>query len=127
MVALVSVIRQLNREFDHDRIEAFAEKAATFAPGRPLNVSVLSDISPALARAFQGYLDSLPGGVKETLRSVIYYARTSTPPVPITFAWAPAYDTGVTVWEPPCAITVLFQSRYPPGDTRAEQMREGTA
>jgi hypothetical protein len=123
----VSVVRQLNREFDPDRIDAFAKNAGAFAPGQPLDVRALSGVPRSLGRTFQGYLDGLPGGVRETLRSVIYYALTSSPPVPITFAWAPAYDTGVTIWEPPCGITVLFQSRYPPGDARAEQMRDGRA
>jgi len=125
MVALVSVIRRLNREFDHDRIDEFAENAEAFAPDRPLDVRVLSGVARNVGDAFQYYLDSLPGAVRETLRSVIYYALKSDPPISITFAWAPAYDAGVTVWEAPCAITVLCQSRYPPGDARAEQMREG--
>src|SRR5581483_3645240 len=60
MVALASVVRQLNREFDHDRIDAFAQNAGAFAPGQPLDVHVLSGVSPTLCRAFQGYLDSLP-------------------------------------------------------------------
>ena len=125
MVALVSIIRRLNREFDHDRIEGFAENADAFAPGQSLDVGALGDNLGYVGTAFQGYLDSLPGGVRETLRSIIYYALKSDPPVPITFAWAPAYDAGVTIWEAPCAITVLCQSRYPPGDARAEQMRDG--
>ena len=125
MVALVSVVRQLNREFDHDRIDAFAKNAGAFAPGQSLDVRALSGVSRTLGKAFQGYLDGLPAGIRETLRGVIYHALTSSQPVPITFAGAPAYDTGMTIWEPPCGITVLFQSRYPPGAARAEQMREG--
>lgn len=115
----------LNREFDEDGIVGFAANAGAFAPGQPLNVRVLSGFPDLLATAFQAYLDSLPGGVRETLRSLIHYALTSDPLVPITFAWAPAYDTGITIWEPPCGITVLFQSRYPPGDARAVEMRNG--
>ena len=124
MVALVSVIRRLNRAFDEEGIAAFATNRGAFAQGQALNIRLLPGLPDPLATAFQTYLDSMPGGVRETLRSVIYYAL-GDPLVPITFAWAPAYDTGITVWEPPCGITVLFQSRYPPGDARAEQMRNG--
>jgi hypothetical protein len=31
----------------------------------------------------------------------------------VTFAWAPAYDWEITVWDAPCGVTVLIKSRYP--------------
>jgi hypothetical protein len=121
------VIRRINREFDEDRIANLAQNAEAFRPGQSLDVRLLEGLPHGLGQAFQAYFDSLPGSLRETLRSVIYYALTTEDgPIPITFSWVPAYDAALTIWEMPCAtITVLIQSRYPPGDVRAEQMRHG--
>jgi hypothetical protein len=106
------ILDHLNRKFDSDHIKETAESAKLFAPGSPLDAGFL--VKPNIARKiFQAYLDKLPGSLKETLRGVIYYSLTSQPARPINFAWAPAYDSELTVWEFGCGITVLLKSRYP--------------
>ena len=56
---------------------------------------------------------SMPGSMRESVRSVIYHALTSKPAKPIVFSWAPAYDHELTIWETTCGISVLYKSRYP--------------
>jgi hypothetical protein len=55
----------------------------------------------------------------EQVRSAIHHALTASPPIPITFAWAPAYDHEVSLWQAPDTkltnggITVVVKGRYP--------------
>jgi hypothetical protein len=107
------LVRRLNHHFDEDQIEAFACKADAFAPGTQFDASLLAPKGSKLEIGFQSYLDNLPGGCAEILRSVIYYALTTTPPTPVTFAWAPAPEYEITTWQPSCGITVLVKSPSP--------------
>ena len=122
MPAMQTVLGTLNANMSHSTIRAFArENADDFAPGKPL--------APALAAAGAGgangplypeflrYLEEMPGGMAEALRATIHYALTTH--TMITFAWAPAYDFGLDLWQAPDTattrggITVLVRSRYP--------------
>ncbi len=107
------LLDHLNRKFASDQIENTVKVANSFGPGRPLDAAFLVEKDSSHYRLFQAYLDKWPGSMKETLRGVIYYSLTSKPARPINFAWAPAYDYELTVWEFSCAITVLLKSRYP--------------
>jgi hypothetical protein len=108
-----SVVRHLNRQFDEDNIAGFAKNAPAFAPGRSLDVSVLNFPNKSMSGLFQTYLNGLPSGLQEVLRSVIYHALTASPPIPVSFSWAPAYDNELTLWHPPCGIMVQFRGPTP--------------
>jgi len=64
-------------------------------------------------------LQGLPPTVIEAQRAVVYRNLQRAEPFGMTFAWAPAYDAELTVWESPPTpispgwITVLIKSRYP--------------
>ena len=109
MPALQSILSRLNTAFGEPNVDTLRDRADLFLPGKRLS-----------AAAWLRYLDSLPPGIHEGLRSVTHSALTTQPrPVAITFAWAPAYDFELTVWQAPDTkssrggITVLLRSRYP--------------
>ena len=111
--------RGMNASFHADKIDAFAQRSADFAPGKPLDVSFAVGDDPALQRAFKAFFDKTPSSMKEAIRAVIHNALTANPPTPVTFAWAPAYDYELTIWQSHDTattrggITVLMKSRYP--------------
>jgi len=61
----------------------------------------------------------LPPTVAEAGRAIIYRNVQRDEPFGMTFAWAPAYDSELTVWESPPTdispgwITVVIKGRYP--------------
>jgi hypothetical protein len=112
--------RGLNASFHASQVEGFAkQRSADFAPGKPLDLSFAVGDDAVLQRAFKGFFDKTPPSMKEALRAVIHQALTASPPTPVTFAWAPAYDYELTIWHSHDTattrggITVLMKSRYP--------------
>ena len=111
-----AMISELNRKFDHEHIGETVKSIELFEPGRPL--SGIFERS-ALHRIFTSYLEEVPIIFKDTLRSVMYYALSTTPPTPVCLSWAPGYDFELTIWQAPDTpetrggITVLIKSRYP--------------
>ena len=111
-----AMISELNHKFGHERIGETVKMIELFEPGRPL--SGVFERSP-LNRLFSTYLETVPFIFKDTLRSVMYYALSTTPPTPVCFSWAPGYDFELTIWQAPDTpetrggITVHIKSRYP--------------
>ncbi len=64
------------------------------------------------------YLDRIPDGVHEAIRGAIYSALERSPRQLVTFAWAPAFDWEVTVWDvgdtkvTRGGMTILVKSPY---------------
>ncbi len=118
MPALQSIFTKLNEKFQPDNIGEFAKMADRFAPDKPLEIDFLTD-DKVLRRAWKSYMKDVPKIFHEQVRSAIYHALTETPPTQITFAWAPAYDHEVSVWQAPDTrltkggITVVVKGRYP--------------
>ena len=106
-------LQRLNQKFGDDEIKKTARTAASFAPGRPLDASLVVRKGSVAFKPVQAYLNSMPGSVAESLRGVMHHALTSNPVKPITFAWMPGYDFEVTVSEMGCGITVIVKGRYP--------------
>jgi hypothetical protein len=87
---------------------------------------MLSEHSP-LGESIQGIdpgriariLQQQPATIIEAQRAVVHRNLQREEPYGMTFAWAPAYDYEVNVWESPPTdatpgwITVLIKSRYP--------------
>ena len=113
MVMFYALVRKLNHEFEDAHIDQMAERASEFEPGRTLNLDFLIHGNDKLKEAAAEYVRQMPGAIQEGLRSVIYHALKATPPRSVIFAWAPAYDYELNVWDAPCGITVLYKSRYP--------------
>ena len=118
MPVMQTLLNELNGKFAKDQIDATAAKKAMFAPGEKVVGALIAGDTP-LAPLFRAYLALLPGAIHETLRGVIYHALSTEPPTQITFAWPPAYDYEITVWQAPDTrhtkggITLLIKSRYP--------------
>ncbi|HVZ69796.1 MAG TPA: hypothetical protein VG891_10055 [Rhizomicrobium sp.] len=113
MPMLQAFIHRLNQKFSVDEIKRTAKSAKMLAPGQPLNAGIVMRKGSVAYKPVQAYLESMPGVLAETLRSVMHYALTSTPPKPITFTWTPAYEFEVGVTELGCGIVVQVRGRYP--------------
>jgi hypothetical protein len=119
---LLPVLAELNAAFGGQTPSVGAVQSKAFAPGTSLGASlasVLEHADPQLNAMLEAYVATMPGGFRETLRAIIHYALTHKPQVLLTFAWAPAYDFELTIWEivePPPAhsgMTILLKGRYP--------------
>lgn len=122
MPKMQTTVNGLNAAFSPPAAPIQAPNPAEFAPGQPLHKALArhgAEPGTVLHRAFEAHLAKLPGAISETIRAVIHHARSANPPIHVTFAWAPAYDHEVTIWQAPDTedtkggITVLVKSRYP--------------
>ena len=83
----------------------------------------LTEMAEALA-----YIRTWPPAILSSASAAIRSALRRTPRMPITFAWAPAYDYEITIWESAgitgsrAEMTILFKSRYP-GDENPVTVR----
>ncbi len=65
------------------------------------------------------FIETWPTALQAAVQAVIWENFTRDARVPITFAWTPAYDYSITVYDvvdtdvSQGGITVLFTSRYP--------------
>lgn len=94
-----------------------------FAPGTDLveALAELEVVGGTDPEVFHEYLASIPAGMQESLRALVYHNLTQREggPIGMTFAWAPAYDWELRIWEAAGTpdsrggITVLLCSRYP--------------
>jgi hypothetical protein len=118
MPVMQTMLHELNHKFGRDQIKATADKRDLYAPGEQIVGALIAGGTP-LAPAFKDYFAQMPGAIHETLRSVIHHALSTSPPTHVTFAWAPAYDWEITVWQAPDTrttkggVTLLIKSRYP--------------
>jgi hypothetical protein len=112
MPMLVAFVADLNVKFHASQIANTAKQREAFAPGRPLDLGVLADGDRTKQRVLALQAKALPPMIQEALRSVIYHALGEATPRPITFAWAPAYDYELSIFDAPCGTTVLLKSRY---------------
>ena len=106
---------RLNQAFKMPEIQSI--DASLFAPGCDL-FSLASEHEVARSAGELAFLQSLPRGILEAVRALIYDNLQRAEPLAITFAWAPAYDWELNIWECPGTtsrggITVLLRSRYP--------------
>jgi hypothetical protein len=119
MPGLQTVLSRINRAFGTDQIADVATDRDAYAPGKPLGppqIAIPKD--SALYQLWLEYVKQVPPSIQEAMRSIIYQALSSSPPTTITFAWAPAYDYELTVWQTPDnartkgGITILLKSPY---------------
>lgn len=108
--------------FGPDKIETADE--THFAPGKDLSSS--ADMA-GIAKNPQdkAVLAAIPGSIKEALRAAIYenLLRPKASRCTVLFAWAPAVDYELTIWEVSAAstipgsrggITILLKTKMPP-------------
>ncbi|MDQ1373269.1 MAG: hypothetical protein QOJ09_607 [Actinomycetota bacterium] len=69
-------------------------------------------------RGLSEWLDKMPAGLHDGIRATIRSALTRGEPQPITFAWAPAFDYELSMWDvsagphTPGGITILLKTPY---------------
>jgi hypothetical protein len=123
MPHLQTILGQLNTAFSRENrnIDKLVKHRDAFAPGKNNNLGagVVVSAEMALHGDWIQYLDRIPKSIQEAILSIIFDALGTSPPTPITFAWAPGYDYELTVWQAPNTrssrggITLLIKSRYP--------------
>lgn len=110
------MVYRLNKLFEPDFIDQLNPEL--IAPGQSVE-EALQAREVVQTNTELAYLMAWPEGIREAVRAVAYSALTRTPRVPITFAWAPAYDYEVTIWdvagtaESRGGITILLGSPIP--------------
>jgi hypothetical protein len=119
---LLPVLGALNAAFGGMEPRVTKRDSARFAPGEPLGralASVLPSQHPELNQLLEAFVATIPLGIQRSLLAIIYHALTSERQVLLNFAWAPAYDFELTIWEtvePEPAhsgMSILLKSRYP--------------
>jgi len=113
MPMLQAFVNDLNRKFGNEQIRETMKLAPAFAPGQVLDASFVVRRNSAAYKVVQSYLNKLPSSLSESLRATIHSALVGKTAKPITFAWAPAYDFELNVWDYGCGMTVLLKGRYP--------------
>jgi hypothetical protein len=69
-------------------------------------------------RGLSEWLDTIPAGLHDGIRATIRSALTRDVPHPITFAWAPAFDYELSMWDvsagprTPGGVTILLKTPY---------------
>jgi len=116
MPSAQTMLGRLNPFFTEETIHQLDPEL--FAPGANLATAAFKH-GVAKNKFEKGVLASIPRGMQEMLRALVYDNLQRHTPLSITFAWAPAYDFELSVWEcpgtavSPGGITVLVRTRYP--------------
>ncbi len=118
MPRMQTAVSALNTTFAPGRIGEIDPAPFAADSGRTLSEALIES-GVDLDEATQEYVDGWPSGLRAATRAAIFDNLTREGTVPITFAWAPAYDYEVSIWdvrdtsETAGGITILFKSRYP--------------
>jgi len=123
MPGVQTVVYRLNTAFS-GKLSVLAAKRDAFAPGKLLTSQTFLETGIVTAKEkqlidlVQDFIERVPGGFLEVFRSIVYYALSTNPPTQVTFAWAPAFDFEITMWQvhdtakTRGGITVLVKSAY---------------
>jgi hypothetical protein len=110
MPAFQAMFAQLNQFLTQERVQELDPDL--YREGRSL-----ADALPERAQELTFALNALPQGIHEAIRAVLRSAARRN--MPVTLAWAPAYDFKLSVWdvsstdETHGGITIFLESRYP--------------
>jgi hypothetical protein len=107
---------KLNSRFTEENIAELARDLDRFAPGRRFDHALMIESGTPLNRLFEAFLNKLPASFHEAVNAVVRTALSTTPPTPVTFAWAPAYGPELTVLHADCGVTILIKTPYPAED-----------
>lgn len=105
----------LNRRFDKAGVARLAR--ADFDGSTSFSEMTRSLLEDDLPRGFDAFVDSMPVGLQRAIGAAVGSAIERE--LPVTFAWAPAYDWEVSIWDVADTaqthggMTVLVRSRYP--------------
>jgi hypothetical protein len=92
---------------------------STLSPG-PVTLGQLARVFAVAENDFhEEFLDSIPGGLRQSLLAFIHHNLSQSTRLSMTWAWAPGYDYEVSLWEcpgtrvSPGGITIMLRTRYP--------------
>ncbi len=117
MPTMQSILGPVNERFSVRRIRDIDRELFNRASG--ITLPEAFDKLVGLPVFVFEYLESWPSGLLAAVQGVLHDNLQRARPVPVTFAWAPAYDFEVSIWDVADAkktrggITILFKSRYP--------------
>ena len=94
MPSMQAMVERSNSKFNREHIGEF--NADWLGPGVPLAEGAQS-AGIAVAEEEVQYLQALPAGHQAVIKAALYSAVTRG--LPVTLAWAPAFDFSVAVWE----------------------------
>lgn len=100
--------------FDDDSIAAFDPCAGVTLPEALQRIPHIGLPDPVIQ-----FVGQWPSALQRAVQAVIWENFNREERVPITFAWTPAYDYSITIYDvhdtatTRGGITVLFTSRYP--------------
>ncbi len=122
MPVLQTTLHGLNASFGPEKIADTAAQKDKFSARANFHTALAdhgAEPGTELHRFLREHLRKMPPAVAESLRAAVHAALSTEPPTHVTFAWAPAYDWEVTVWQAPDTaetkggVTILVKSRYP--------------
>lgn len=122
MPYMQTALTAMNTAFGAEAIdESYGDAAELFGPQADNSLSDALRRMPRLelSDAVSAYIDTWPGALQAALKAAIHHNVTRDVRVPITFAWTPAYDFSITIYDvvdtasSRGGITILLTSRYP--------------
>ena len=112
-----------NQAFGPEGVRSLDRDA--FEPGRSLALSARA-AGIVEDQTTLEYIARWPGSMQEALRALLHHnlQRPTDERLPVTFAWAAAYDDEMQIWEVADGesrggITIFLRSRYPADRTDA--------
>lgn len=118
MPRMQTAVSLLNAGFGPDRIGQIGHEAFSWDSGLTLSEGFLESGIELDAETIE-FVEGWPSGLLASVKALIFENLQREGTVPITFAWAPAYDYEVSLWDvrdtssSHGGVTVLFRSRYP--------------
>lgn len=119
MPYLETVVMGLNRVLNDPEVRRYCKENRVFTAGIQLAqlAGTLGASPEPMTRGWKEYLQSIPSGLQEALRSVIAFAIDRD--LALAFSWEPAYDFEVAIWHTPDGnetkggVKIRLRSRYP--------------
>ncbi len=121
MPLMQTATTQMNMAFSADGWAGFNGSEEGFNPCNELSLSqALGRVDHLkLSRPVLQFIDGWPTALQAAVKAIIWENFSRKKPVPITFAWQPAYDYSITVHDVSDTsktrggITIVLTSRYP--------------
>jgi hypothetical protein len=119
MPFMQTAVSSMNAAFNDRNIRKINPEG--FAPGPRQSFTGALQAVPGLrlSKAVVEYLETWPSGIQAAIHGVLHENVSRESTVPVTFAWQPGYDFGVTIHDvhdtktSRGGITIVVTSRYP--------------
>jgi len=123
------ILHRANYIFDPERIDVFPKEILDGLGEEATFADAVRELELTGVPAELEFISGWPRGQLAAVSGAVRACLAQTPRMPITFAWAPAYDYEISIWESAGVegslrgeMTILFRSRYP-GDENPVAIR----